>query len=176
MNDIECESVSAAPLHLVPSREEPAHTFNDVLIDATACLAPRAVAKVVGVNRRANLTLDRRPISTPRARVVACDTESTVTRWVGVGHAQARASRELQGALAVAIVTIPALYMASDRDLVVSFPGTDQLLSNLKTLVPALQKIQMMPGCETLDAAGVVKRSQFCDHRLPAQPAELTSN
>src|SRR5258708_5527666 len=48
MNDIECESAIAAPLHLVPSREEPAHTFKDILVDATVCLAPRAVAKVVG--------------------------------------------------------------------------------------------------------------------------------
>src|SRR6201989_3009283 len=47
MNDIECESAIAAPLHLVPSREEPAHTFKDILVDATVCLAPRAVAKVV---------------------------------------------------------------------------------------------------------------------------------
>jgi hypothetical protein len=30
MNDIECESaIAAPPLHLVPSREEPAHTFKD---------------------------------------------------------------------------------------------------------------------------------------------------
>src|SRR6266481_5666549 len=48
MNDIECESAITAPLHLVPSREEPAHTFKDVLVDTTVCLAPRAVAKVVG--------------------------------------------------------------------------------------------------------------------------------
>src|ERR1700746_4041853 len=48
MNDIECESAIAAPLHLVPSHEEPAHTFEDVLVDATVCLAPRAVAKVGG--------------------------------------------------------------------------------------------------------------------------------
>jgi len=41
MNDIECESAIAAPLHLVPSHEEPAHTFEDVLVDATICLAPR---------------------------------------------------------------------------------------------------------------------------------------
>jgi hypothetical protein len=39
MNDIECESAIAAPLHLVPSHEEPAHTFKDVLVDATVCLA-----------------------------------------------------------------------------------------------------------------------------------------
>src|SRR5438046_2140352 len=48
MNDIERKSAIAAPLHLVPSREEPAQSFKDVLIDATVCLAPRAVAKVVG--------------------------------------------------------------------------------------------------------------------------------
>ena len=40
MNHIECESAIAVPLHLVPSHEEPAHAFNDVLVDATVCLAP----------------------------------------------------------------------------------------------------------------------------------------
>jgi hypothetical protein len=44
MNSIECELVIAAPPHLVPSREEAALAFNDVLVDATVCLAPRAVA------------------------------------------------------------------------------------------------------------------------------------
>ena len=48
MNYIECKSTIAAPLHLVPSREEPAQSFKDVLVDATVCLAPRAVAKVFG--------------------------------------------------------------------------------------------------------------------------------
>src|SRR5262245_46289921 len=36
MNDIECESAIAVPLHLVPSHEEPAHTFEDVLVDEAA--------------------------------------------------------------------------------------------------------------------------------------------
>src|SRR6201993_3148913 len=40
MNDIECESAIAVPLHFVPAHEEPAHTFEDVLVDATVCLAP----------------------------------------------------------------------------------------------------------------------------------------
>ena len=35
----------------------------------------------------------------------------------------------------------------ADRDFVVAFPGTDQLLANLKTFVPGLRKIQMLPGC-----------------------------
>jgi hypothetical protein len=42
MNDIVYESAIAAPLHLVPSREESAHTFKDVLVDAAVCLAPRS--------------------------------------------------------------------------------------------------------------------------------------
>jgi pimeloyl-ACP methyl ester carboxylesterase len=54
---------------------------------------------------------------------------------------------ELQAALAGAPVTVPALYVAGDRDFIVSFPGMDQLLRNLQRFVPALHKIQLIPGC-----------------------------
>jgi pimeloyl-ACP methyl ester carboxylesterase len=54
---------------------------------------------------------------------------------------------ELMAAFAGAPVTVPALYVAGDRDMVVSFPGTEQLLANLKTFVPALHGIKMLPGC-----------------------------
>jgi pimeloyl-ACP methyl ester carboxylesterase len=54
---------------------------------------------------------------------------------------------ELMAAFAGAPVTVPALYVAGDRDMVVAFPGTDQLLANLKHFVPALRNIQMLPGC-----------------------------
>ena len=54
---------------------------------------------------------------------------------------------ELLAAFADVTVTVPALYVAGDRDMVVAFPGTDQLLANLKNFVPALQNIQMLPGC-----------------------------
>lgn len=54
---------------------------------------------------------------------------------------------ELQAALAGAPVTVPALYIAGDRDFIVSFPGMDQLLQNLKRVVPRLTGIQMIPGC-----------------------------
>jgi pimeloyl-ACP methyl ester carboxylesterase len=54
---------------------------------------------------------------------------------------------ELMAAFADVPVTVPALYVAGDRDMVVSFPGTDQLLANLKQFVPALRNIQMLPGC-----------------------------
>jgi pimeloyl-ACP methyl ester carboxylesterase len=54
---------------------------------------------------------------------------------------------EIQGSLAGAPVTIPGLYVAGDRDFVVSFPGTDQLLANLKNFVPGLRGIKMLTGC-----------------------------
>jgi pimeloyl-ACP methyl ester carboxylesterase len=54
---------------------------------------------------------------------------------------------ELLAPFAGARVSIPALYVAGDRDLVVAFPGMDQLIPNLKTFVPELRKTVMLPGC-----------------------------
>ena len=44
-------------------------------------------------------------------------------------------------------VTVPALYMAGDRDLVLSFRGMDQLLPVLKQFVPNLRDAIILPGC-----------------------------
>jgi len=44
-------------------------------------------------------------------------------------------------------VTVPALYVAGDRDLVVAFPGMDQLIANLSRFVPALRGASILPGC-----------------------------
>src|SRR2546428_553321 len=49
--------------------------------------------------------------------------------------------------LAGARVTIPALYIAGDRDLVVAFRGMDQLLANLTKFIPQLRQTIMLPGC-----------------------------
>ena len=54
---------------------------------------------------------------------------------------------EILAPFAGARVTIPALYMAGDRDLVVSFRGMDQLLPNLPKFVPQLRRTIMLPGC-----------------------------
>jgi pimeloyl-ACP methyl ester carboxylesterase len=43
---------------------------------------------------------------------------------------------ELMAPFADVRVTVPAIYIAGDRDLVVSSPGMDQFLSKLKTLRP----------------------------------------
>jgi pimeloyl-ACP methyl ester carboxylesterase len=54
---------------------------------------------------------------------------------------------ELLAPFAGARVTVPALYIAGDRDLVVAFPGMDRLIPNLATFVPQLRGTVMLPGC-----------------------------
>jgi pimeloyl-ACP methyl ester carboxylesterase len=54
---------------------------------------------------------------------------------------------ELLAAYAGAHVTVPALYVVGDRDLVVAFRGMDQLIPNLQMFVPGLRKTLMLPGC-----------------------------
>ena len=54
---------------------------------------------------------------------------------------------EILAPFAGARVTVPALYMAGDRDPVVSFRGMDQLIPNLAKFVPRLRGTNMLPGC-----------------------------
>jgi pimeloyl-ACP methyl ester carboxylesterase len=44
-------------------------------------------------------------------------------------------------------VTVPALYMAGDRDLVVGFPGMDRVIANLANDVPQLRGKFILPRC-----------------------------
>jgi pimeloyl-ACP methyl ester carboxylesterase len=54
---------------------------------------------------------------------------------------------ELLAPFAGARVTVPALYVAGDRDLVMAFRGMDQLIANLAKFVPQLRGTIMLPGC-----------------------------
>jgi pimeloyl-ACP methyl ester carboxylesterase len=44
-------------------------------------------------------------------------------------------------------VTVPALYVAGDRDLVLEFRGMDQLVPALEQFVPELRETIILPGC-----------------------------
>src|SRR5262245_51411292 len=54
---------------------------------------------------------------------------------------------ELLAPWAGTLVTVPALYVAGDRDLVVRFRGMDQLIPKLSKFVPKLQRTIMLSGC-----------------------------
>ena len=58
-----------------------------------------------------------------------------------------RPSGELLAPWVGAKVTVPALYIAGDRDLVLSFRGMDQLLPSLKQFIPDLREAIILPGC-----------------------------
>ena len=63
---------------------------------------------------------------------------------------------ELLAPWAGAKVTIPALYVAGDRDLVVRFPGADKLIANLGQFVPQLQD----KSCSRIVGIGPSKSDQ----------------
>jgi pimeloyl-ACP methyl ester carboxylesterase len=54
---------------------------------------------------------------------------------------------ELLAAFADARVSVPALYIAGDRDLVVGFRGMNQIIASLAYFVPQLRGTLMLPGC-----------------------------
>jgi pimeloyl-ACP methyl ester carboxylesterase len=54
---------------------------------------------------------------------------------------------ELLAPLEGAKVTVPALYMAGDGDLIMAFPGMDRVIANLANNVPQLRGKVILPGC-----------------------------
>jgi pimeloyl-ACP methyl ester carboxylesterase len=54
---------------------------------------------------------------------------------------------ELLAPFAGAKITVPALFVAGDKDLVLSFPGAAEYLTNLPRFVPALQGPVLLPRC-----------------------------
>jgi pimeloyl-ACP methyl ester carboxylesterase len=54
---------------------------------------------------------------------------------------------ELSAPYAGASVTVPALYMAGDLDLVVSFPRMKEVIADLPRYIPKLRASILLPGC-----------------------------
>lgn len=54
---------------------------------------------------------------------------------------------ELTAAWHHAPVTVPALFMAGDRDFVISQPGPDELVARMRQTVPRLREAILLPGC-----------------------------
>jgi pimeloyl-ACP methyl ester carboxylesterase len=54
---------------------------------------------------------------------------------------------ELLSPFTGARVTVPALYVGGERDLVLGFPGARDLIANLSKFVPQLRKAMILPDC-----------------------------
>ena len=76
---------------------------------------------------------------------------------------------ELMAPFAGASVTVPALYMAGDLDLVVSFPRMKEVIADLPRYIPQLRGHDHAAGLRPLDAAGAAGRSQQGDDRVLAR-------
>jgi pimeloyl-ACP methyl ester carboxylesterase len=56
-------------------------------------------------------------------------------------------SWEILAPFSGAKITVPALFVAGDKDLVLRFPGAMEHVANLSKFVPALQGPVLLPGC-----------------------------
>jgi len=90
----------------------------------------------------------------PAAWLSDADIEVFVAEFAGAGftgglnwYRTMDLSWELTAAWRHAQVTVPALYLAGDRDLVVSFTGGQAMLDGLKDAVPGLRDARLLPGC-----------------------------
>jgi pimeloyl-ACP methyl ester carboxylesterase len=54
---------------------------------------------------------------------------------------------ELLAPFAGATVTVPALYIAGERDIVLDFPGVRQRIPDMAKFVPQLRRTIILPGC-----------------------------
>lgn len=54
---------------------------------------------------------------------------------------------ELLAAFSGAKVSVPALYIAGERDIVLDFPGVRDRIPNIAKLVPRLRRTIVLPGC-----------------------------
>jgi pimeloyl-ACP methyl ester carboxylesterase len=54
---------------------------------------------------------------------------------------------EMLAPFAGARVSVPALYLVGERDLVLAFPGAAELVANLRRFVPNLRQTAILPGC-----------------------------
>jgi len=54
---------------------------------------------------------------------------------------------ELMAPFAGLKISVPALLIAGDRDVVLAFRGMDQIIANLPISVPKLHKTLILPGC-----------------------------
>jgi pimeloyl-ACP methyl ester carboxylesterase len=70
-------------------------------------------------------------------------------------------------------VTVPALYIAGDRDPVIQFPGMDRHLAELAKFVPQLRRTIILPGCLTQEERAADVNAAMIDflRGLPSERA-----
>jgi pimeloyl-ACP methyl ester carboxylesterase len=123
--------------------------------DARDPAAPRVDAADVGmVTRGVGLVNSRPDPTTLPAWLGAAEIDFYAGEFARVGfrgglnwYRNIDRNWELLAPWTGAQVTVPALYVAGERDLVLSFRGMDQLLPALPKFIPNLRRTIILPGC-----------------------------
>jgi pimeloyl-ACP methyl ester carboxylesterase len=129
------------------------HTIRSILYSASGD-APPATGPIGMVPRQGGLLARMINPATLPAWLTEADIDFYAGEFARMGFAgglnwyrNIDRNWELLAPFAGARVVVPALYIAGDRDLVVSFPGMDRLIPNLANFVPQLKQTIMLPGC-----------------------------
>jgi pimeloyl-ACP methyl ester carboxylesterase len=81
-------------------------------------------------------------------------------------------------------ITVPALYVVGDRDLVLAFKGMESVIADLPQKVPLLQQTVVLPGCghwtqqerpEEVNSA-IIGFLQRIDEQIPQFAGASTTN
>jgi pimeloyl-ACP methyl ester carboxylesterase len=108
----------------------------------------------VGMVPRSGGFLSRMPEPNPVPWLSGADLDVYVSQFMQSGfrgglnwYRNIDRNWELLAPYVGAPVTVPALYMAGDLDLVVAFPRMKELIADLKRFVPELRSSIMLEGC-----------------------------
>jgi pimeloyl-ACP methyl ester carboxylesterase len=133
---------------------DPRTTVSKLLVGGSGDAARGGGGGIVGMVPRAGGFLDRRDPSALPAWLTEADVDFYAAEFKRTGfrgglnwYRNIDRNWELLAAFKGATITVPALYVAGDRDMVVRFPGMDRLLPALKDFIPGLRKTLMLPGC-----------------------------
>jgi pimeloyl-ACP methyl ester carboxylesterase len=130
------------------------HAMRTILYSVSGDDAPPAAGPVGMVPRQGGFLAGMKDPSVLPAWLTEADVDFYVKEFSRTGfrgglnwYRNIDRNWELLAPFAGARVTVPALYVAGDRDLVVSFPGMDRLIPNLASFVPQLRGTIILPGC-----------------------------
>jgi epoxide hydrolase A/B len=106
------------------------------------------------VSRDGGYLTDRPALATPSNWLTEADLDFYVREFERTGfrgglnwYRNIDKNWELLAPFDGAKITVPALYMAGDRDPALAFPGMDRAIANLANTVPQLRGKVILPGC-----------------------------
>jgi pimeloyl-ACP methyl ester carboxylesterase len=134
---------------------DPRRTLHALLLGGSGAMPPRPEGSAVGMVAKGGGFISNAPQQLPMPSwLTPEDLDFYAAEFARTGfrgglnwYRNIDRNWELLAPFASAKVTVPALYVAGDRDMVVAFKGMNELIPKLKHFVPGLRETIMLPGC-----------------------------